>query len=41
MALPSNYKAIAAASPAPAPGNRELSFYIVLVLQHLGSFYAA
>jgi hypothetical protein len=41
MALPSNYKAIAAASPAPAPGSREFSFYIMLVLQHLDSFYAA
>lgn len=34
MALPPNYKAIAAASPAPAAGNRELSpFYIMLIVQ--------
>jgi hypothetical protein len=34
MALPPNYKAISAASPAPAAGNRELpSFYIMLIVQ--------
>jgi len=38
MALPANYKAIAAASPAPAAGSRELSSFCTVLVSHLSCF---